>query len=311
MNNLTQFDLNLMRLLKALVETGNTHAAAEQLGISQTSVSRGLGKLRETFGEQLFLRKAHGVEPSELAEKLAEAADEMLIPIVKVMESYNSFDPKTFEGKISITVTIYLLEVFGDKLLQTLQNALPKARLELDFWQAHSLVDMLNGQIDYGLQLSNFPFPQDIYNHQLKEVEINIIARKNHPVLSQSSEFADIHHLPVVLLYLPGVNYNTSNIEKDYKSKGYNIDIRLKTHSLKAAFYALQHSDAICYASSFICELGEELSSYPRPNFPLQNESLSIIGAYPQTRRGYPLNQFLHQTMQAFFDNIFQLKYKG
>ena len=211
MDNLAQFDLNLMRLLKALVETGNTHAAAEQLGISQTSVSRGLGKLRETFGEQLFLRKAHGVEPSELAEKLAEAADEMLIPIVKVMESYNSFDPQTFDGKISITVTTYLLEIFGDKLLKTLQNALPKARLELDFWQAHSLVDMLNGQIDYSLQLSNFPFPQDIYNHQLKEVEISLVARKNHPVLSQSSEFADIHHLPVVLLYLPGVNYKTSS----------------------------------------------------------------------------------------------------
>lgn len=107
--SLAQFDLNLIKLLKAVVETKNTHAAAQQLGISQTSVSRGLAKLKETFGEQLFLRKAHGLEPSELAKKLADAADEMLIPIIKVMESYNSFDPQHFDGKVSIVVNTYLL----------------------------------------------------------------------------------------------------------------------------------------------------------------------------------------------------------
>lgn len=301
---LAEFDLNLMKLLKAVVETKNTHAAAEQLGISQTSVSRGLAKLKETFGKQLFLRKAHGVEPSELAEKLAEAADEMLIPIIKVMESYNSFDPQSFDGKLSIAVNTYLLELFGDRLLQTLQKALPKARLELDYWQAHSLADMLNGQIDYALQLSNFPFPQAIYNHQLKDVEINIVARKNHPILSHSSEFADIHQLPVVLLYLTGVNYNISNIEKVYNYQGYKIDFILKTHSLKAALYTLQHSDAICFATSYISELAADLSSYPMPQLPEQNGQITIVGAYLQTRRGYPLNQFLHQTMQALFDEI-------
>ncbi len=62
MKELQDLDLNLLKLLKAVVETRNTHAAADKLGISQTSVSRGMAKLRETFGDQLFLRKAHGVE---------------------------------------------------------------------------------------------------------------------------------------------------------------------------------------------------------------------------------------------------------
>ena len=69
MKDVKELDLNLMKVLKAVVEEGNTHAAADALGISQTSVSRALAKLRETFGDQLFIRKAHGVEPSELAEK--------------------------------------------------------------------------------------------------------------------------------------------------------------------------------------------------------------------------------------------------
>ncbi|MEF1341186.1 LysR family transcriptional regulator, partial [Vibrio rotiferianus] len=100
--NLEGLDLNLLRLLKVVVETRNTSVAAEKLGISQTSVSRGMAKLRETFGDQLFIRKAHGVEPSELAEKLAEAAEHMLTPFTQVLEAYQEFNPEEYEGSVVI-----------------------------------------------------------------------------------------------------------------------------------------------------------------------------------------------------------------
>ncbi|WP_017220171.1 LysR family transcriptional regulator [Moritella dasanensis] len=303
---LATLDLNLMKLLKAVVETKNTHQAAEILGISQTSVSRGLAKLRETFGEQLFLRKAHGVEPSELAEKLAQAADEMLIPINKVMESYNNFDPLLFTGKVSLSVNTYLLEVFGERLIQTLSAALPKASFELDYWQAHSLADMLSGQIDYSIQLSSFHFPQDIYSHRIKSIKLAIVARKNHPILSQGSDWEILHELPVVQLYLSGVNYNKSALHDMYKSKGYKANVVLKTHSLKAALYTLKNTDSLCYSSSYISELDNDLAIYPMPILPDSVTKSDIIGGYLQTRRGYPLNQFLHQLLQQFFDEIKQ-----
>ena len=40
------------------------------------------------------------------------------------------------------------------------------------------------------LHFSVFPLPQEIYQHKLKEIKLSLIARKNHPVLSQSSEWA-------------------------------------------------------------------------------------------------------------------------
>jgi len=303
---LADLDLNLMKLLKAVVETKNTHQAAEVLGISQTSVSRGLAKLRETFGDQLFLRKAHGVEPSELAEKLAQAADEMLTPINKVMESYNNFDPLLFTGKVSISVNTYLLEIFGERLIQTLSRALPKATFELDYWQAHSLADMLNGQIDYCIQISNFTFPQDIYSHGIKSIKSNLVARKNHPILSQGSDWETLKDLPLVQLYLTGVNYNKSELHDLYKSKGYEANVILKTHSLKAALSTLKSADAVCYASSYISDLDDELTTYPLPIVPDSAMKLNIVGGYLQMRRGYPLHQFLHQTLQKLFDGTEQ-----
>lgn len=301
-NKLQDLDLNLMKLLKAVVETQNTHLAAEQLKISQTSVSRGLAKLRETFGDQLFLRKAHGVVPSELAKQLAEAADEMLNPLVKVMESFHEFDPDTFDGQVSIVCYSYLLDIAGAELLESLHKALPKAKFELDNWQSHSLVDLLDGKIDYVIQLGQFPFPQDVYTHVLDEHDLGIVARKGHPVLSQSSEWEDIAPLPITQLYLSGINYNKNALEDFYSARGYKANVVLKTHSLKAAVYEMIERDVICISSHFISDLDERLELYLAP--PQAKYKTSVVGGYLQTRRGYPMQQYLHQVFQTFFEHL-------
>ncbi|MDH5902430.1 MULTISPECIES: LysR family transcriptional regulator [Vibrio] len=306
MKELQDLDLNLLKLLKAVVETRNTHAAADKLGISQTSVSRGMAKLRETFGDQLFLRKAHGVEPSELAEKLAEAADEMYSPLIKVVESYHNFDPKIFTGEVTIALNIFLLELYGDGVFKVLQEALPQASFKLVYWQDKSLVEVLNGQVDYLLQLSGIPLPQDIYQHKLTEVKLSLIARKDHPVLSKSSEWEDIHHLPITRILIDGINTKRAPIEDLYISKGYNANIVLATHSLTVLRSKLRNSDAFSFGSSFMTEDDSELRCYPLPNLPKEMRQIGVEGGYLQSKRGFPLHQLLHQTMQSYFDSIVQ-----
>ena len=56
-----ELDLNLIPYLVAMEETRNVSRAADRLGVSQPRVSTALGKLREYFGDQLFVRLA-GVE---------------------------------------------------------------------------------------------------------------------------------------------------------------------------------------------------------------------------------------------------------
>ncbi|MDV5169618.1 LysR family transcriptional regulator [Photobacterium rosenbergii] len=303
---LEDFDLNLLKLLRAVVETRNTSTAAEKLGISQTSVSRGLAKLRETFGDQLFIRKAHGVEPSELAEKLAEAADNMLNPVVNVLESYQSFEPKTFEGKVVIALELSLLEIFGTGIHQALNEALPKASLELIYWQQNSLQDILDRKIDYLIHFTLYPLPQDIYTHHLTDLEVCLVARKDHPVLSNSSEWEEIHHLPLVRLIPGSIQSKHYAFDELYLNKGYTPKTILVSHSLPVIIKKLENSDAIQFGSSYQQNYSDKLAFYPLPKMPEKLKIFSISGCYLQSKRGYPLNQFIHQTMQTFFDSVVQ-----
>ncbi|MUK62342.1 LysR family transcriptional regulator [Aliivibrio fischeri] len=306
MKELRDLDLNLLKLLQAVVETRNTHQAADKLGISQTSVSRGLAKLRETFGDQLFIRKAHGVEPSELAEKLSEAADEMFTPLVKVVESYQNFDPQQFTGEISVAMNIFMLEQWGDGIFSALKEALPVASFKLVYWQEQSLNEMLNGQIDYLLLFSQFQLPQEIYQHRLKDIKLSLIARKDHPVLSKSTALEDIHHLPITRILADGINSKRAPVEDFYLARGYKANIVLTTHSIRVLLNKLKHSDALSFGSTLVTENEPELSCYPLPTVPKEMRSIQINGGYLQSKRGFPLNQLLHQTMQNFFDKVVQ-----
>ena len=304
--SLEDLDLNLLKLLRVVVETRNTSTAAEKLGISQTSVSRGLAKLRETFGDQLFIRKAHGVEPSELAERLAEAAENMLTPFSNVLDSYQRFNPLEYDGKVVIALELSLLETFGRDIYRALSNALPNAYIEMVYWQTGSLQDILERKIDYMVHFSAYPLPQDLYAHHLSSLKVSLVARKNHPVLSQTSDLEAIAHLPLVKLVSEAVNHKHDPFDELYLEKGYTPKIILRTHSIPIAISKLESSDAIKISSSYLMKLSDKLACYPLPQIPAHLREFSISGSYLQSKRGYPLNQFLHQTMQSFFDSVVQ-----
>lgn len=306
--DIRELDLNLLRILRAIVETKNSHAAAEKLGISQTSVSRAIAKLKGSFGEQLFVRKAHGIEPSELAIMLADASLEMLHPVEKVIEDYSAFDPTKYSGKVNILINTFLLEFFGPHLILCLRNALPKASFHISQWQKDSLYEVLQGGVDYVIQFESYTMPQDLFCRNLAKIENVLLARKKHPSLSNGSDWEVIHSLPIVRLYLDGINPRKGILEQLYEKQGYQANFLLTTHSIRTAVELIQNSDAILYSSQFVSQIAPELECYPLPPSIKQHHVLNIAGSYLQTRRGSPFNQYLHQTIQTFFDQTLSTK---
>jgi DNA-binding transcriptional LysR family regulator len=68
--NFRTLDLNLLRVFDAVMAEGSLTRAATALAMTQPAVSHALKRLRETVGEDLFVRVAHGVRPTPRAETL-------------------------------------------------------------------------------------------------------------------------------------------------------------------------------------------------------------------------------------------------
>jgi DNA-binding transcriptional LysR family regulator len=68
--NFRTLDLNLLRVLDTVMAEGSLTRAAAVLSMTQPAVSHAMRRLRESVGEDLFVRTAHGMRPTPLAEAL-------------------------------------------------------------------------------------------------------------------------------------------------------------------------------------------------------------------------------------------------
>ena len=115
--NYREIDLNLLLILDALYDAGSTTLVAERLKVSQPTVSFSLGKLRDVFGDELFVRHGASMQPTPLAQSIRE-------PVRRVVETVRfdilrerAFDPVSAERTFSLSASDIGELVFLPRLL--------------------------------------------------------------------------------------------------------------------------------------------------------------------------------------------------
>jgi hypothetical protein len=70
--NLRSLDLNLLVNLEALIATRSITRAAQKVGISQSTMSHALQRLRQTFNDEIVRRSPQGMVATQRALQLAQ-----------------------------------------------------------------------------------------------------------------------------------------------------------------------------------------------------------------------------------------------
>ncbi|WP_158213292.1 LysR family transcriptional regulator [Pigmentiphaga sp. NML080357] len=90
---LNKLDLNLLLIFDALMRTRSVTLAGERVGLSQSATSNSLQRLREAFGDKLFVRTPTGMQPTGLALEIADEVGEALDRLRQAIERSRVFDP--------------------------------------------------------------------------------------------------------------------------------------------------------------------------------------------------------------------------
>jgi DNA-binding transcriptional LysR family regulator len=93
--NVADLDLNLLRVLDAVLRERNVTAAASRLGLTQPAVSNALARLRAAFGDVLFVRTPAGMAPTPFARDLDDPVRQALSLIESALAHGRGFDPAT------------------------------------------------------------------------------------------------------------------------------------------------------------------------------------------------------------------------
>ena len=92
--NLSQIDLNLLVILKQLLEEQHVTNTALTLNMSQPTVSRALNKSRQLFSDPLLVRSNTGYSLTPKAESIKKDLNSVLSRLENLVEG-DAFDPKT------------------------------------------------------------------------------------------------------------------------------------------------------------------------------------------------------------------------
>lgn len=181
MANLSTFDLNLLRVLDALLIEHSTVRAGERLGLSQPAVSAALKRLRISLGDELFFRSGQKLEATDFALSLQEPLQDVLSRIEALIRAQDAFDPVTAEHRFRISGSDFFAEMLMPALAEYLTAHAPSVRVHLVDLIPDDRVDTMASQdVDFAL-LPETPLPEWAEGQPVFSSSFSVIARKAHP----------------------------------------------------------------------------------------------------------------------------------
>ncbi|MDX2204099.1 MAG: LysR family transcriptional regulator [Hyphomicrobiaceae bacterium] len=183
--SLFRVDLNLLVVLKTLLETRSVTRTAERSGMSQPAVSRALAKLREIFNDALLVKSGTVMRPTIRAGALLEPLRMALAGVTDVLAARPPFDPPSTERVFRIATTDYGATVILPRLAGLMFAVAPRASLEVVPVDAQTIKTLGETDVDLALY-SDSPVPPNLRTRDLFRETFACLVRNGHPALHVS-----------------------------------------------------------------------------------------------------------------------------
>ncbi len=248
-----QIDLNLLELFDSTFRTRNLTATGARLGLSQPAVSYGLAKLRETYGDALFVRMQRGVQPTPFAERLAEPIAAALAIVRGTIEKAE-FVPDEDSRAFRVAMTDIGERYFMPRLAKWLATHAPHVKFETLSPGLAELSDGLaSGDID--LAIGFIPgLGKQVHEHVLFKEQFVYLMRNGHLASQDALTAARIRSLRHVVASPVGTQHLAA-IEKVLTGPQVRADIALRVRSFLSVGPILAETDLVALVPSNLAAL--------------------------------------------------------
>ncbi|NQX87460.1 MAG: LysR family transcriptional regulator, partial [Halioglobus sp.] len=240
--NAQKLDLNLLKVLDALLKDRSVSRAADRLSLSQPAMSHALQRLRQQLNDPLMVRSSHGMDPTPYAESLIEPLSRILTIVERDVLRQEPFDPKITERSFSVGIDTHLANTFIPPLVSAILEGAPHGTfhsrlLPADFQHR----PYLEGGIDLAIgTASNNPIK--LSREYLFRDEICGIVRLGHPRFKKKISLKELaNHFEHIGYYIKGET--TTIIDDLLSDHGLSRHCPVTVSDLQGVNEILLHSD--------------------------------------------------------------------
>ncbi|MEH6347352.1 MAG: LysR family transcriptional regulator [Bermanella sp.] len=245
-------NLNNLPFLAALIEHGSITQAGLALGLSQPAASRIMAQLRKQIGDPILVRTRHGYQLTEYAIALGPSI-KTAMELTQGVFKAKSFEPITDSRTLKMATTDFGLLTVMLALNGRVQNHAPHVSVDTQGWDAQTLSQLEQGQIDMAL-FNEGKLPVDCHRQFLFKETYHLVCRDDHPLCSTRDK-KDI--LKIASQY-PRItfNYPTGNgISCDDVLERAGLGAPMSRHSspyFQGALWMLPNTDSVMAVPSRI-----------------------------------------------------------
>lgn len=173
-------DLNLLRVLDAVLVERSVTRAGRKLGLSQSAVSHALGRLRYALGDELLVRGPNGMRPTPRALELGPQVNTALAQLQAALAPKH-FDPATQERRFPIVAGAYACAVVIPQLVERLTEIAPGCQLDIHATSFDMLDRLEAGAADFVIGGAISPPPRFLCEEIFSE-DLAWVVRAGHPL---------------------------------------------------------------------------------------------------------------------------------
>lgn len=194
-------DFRQLEVFFSVMRNGTTHAAAEELGVSQPAVSKMLKSIQASTGIVLFQKQKRNLVPTDDAQRLYLEAEPLLTYYYAIQDRVRDIRTRQ-TGILKVAATSTCASTCVAKALKALQEQHPGLQVTLDVQRMDAVVDQVRSNVaDVGVAMVDPDSEPGLNMKPIHEGQMVCVVHRDHP-LAQAIEVGphDLQDQPIIAL---------------------------------------------------------------------------------------------------------------
>jgi DNA-binding transcriptional LysR family regulator len=298
------FDLNLLRVFDAILQTRSVTTAASNLHLTQPAVSKQLNRLRELLDDPLFVRTNDGMAPTPRAEALAGPIRQALSEVRNAIEQQLGFDPSTADrtfrifmndvGQMALLPRVLALIVKEAPLVNIQTVQIPSLRMRS--------VGLESGDVD--LAVGYFEeFDGSMHRQVLFEEHYVGMVRAAHPTIRTALSFEQFLQSPHLVYQPSGGGHGSQEnfVDKAFWQAGVERRVAVRLAHAVGISAMVSHTDLLVIVPHMLAQACANLVDVSILDLPIEIPRIQIAQYWNERFHTDPGSRWLRSVFARLY----------
>ncbi|TDG13881.1 LysR family transcriptional regulator [Seongchinamella unica] len=293
---LDKVDLNLFVVFDALYRERSVTRVAQRLHLTQPAVSNALNRLRQTFGDPLFVRGTRGMQPTPVAEAVTADVQRALGLLQKSVGGHHNFDPGDSGRVYRLGMNDLAQGLVLTGLHQALAGAAPGVSVQAYYPGRESSVEQLKaGDLDILVDVPQLN-ARELEQVQLGGIPYRLAMSANHPLAAKTFDISD--YLAAQHVHVSSRARGRGQVDLALHNQGRRRSVKMRVQHYAVAAAVTTSTDLLWTAPS-------SALNYPGlvvSDLPFEVEALLLNLYWHRSADQDPANVWMRELIKQQFD---------